>query len=298
LLKLAKDAFPAGGFQQLEEPDVEPSFLLSRAQEIRFGKDLREALPVSVPSQAKLFSSKYPERIVAYPYPSEFDPPKAMVERPVLQETVPVVPVPEEKKLEIVREFPLPAEFDPPQIPKAMVERPILNKALPGNANEALDPASPAQPGGSLAGRMTPAVWAKIAEPVLAKVQLDEASLRFMMQKLPEEVMLPEEFLTGRPLHYNTAFGRLVERFQGAIARDMVRNEYYYHTLIHQWLEEDQDGSLAADVEALNRRVYQDLFLTPDYDAWLGLVPEDTYTAIEKDGCACDKGAPPMRQRK
>jgi len=55
-------------------------------------------------------------------------------------------------------------------------------------------------------------------------------------------------------------------------------------------------GSLTGDAEALNRRVYQELFLTPDYDAWLGLVPEDTCTAIEKDGCACDKGAPPMRR--
>lgn len=63
-------------------------------------------------------------------------------------------------------------------------------------------------------------------------------------------------------------------------------------------MEEDKEGTLTADVEALNRRVYQELFLTPDYDAWLGLVPEDTYTAIEKDGCACDKGAPPMRARK
>ena len=76
----------------------------------------------------------------------------------------------------------------------------------------------------------------------------------------------------------------------------MVRNEFYYHTHIHQWLEEDRDGTLSHDVEALNRRVYAELFLTPDYDAWLGLVPEDTYTALEKDGCACDKGAPPMRQ--
>jgi hypothetical protein len=48
-------------------------------------------------------------------------------------------------------------------------------------------------------------------------------------------------------------------------------------------------------VEAFNKRVYTNLFLTPDFDAWLGLVPDDTYTALEKDGCACDKGAPPMR---
>ena len=85
-------------------------------------------------------------------------------------------------------------------------------------------------------------------------------------------------------------------RFEEAIARDMVRNEYYYHTAIRQWLEEDRDGALAKDIERLNRKVYAELFLTPDYDAWLGLVPEDTYAGLEKDGCACDPGAPSMRQ--
>ena len=89
-------------------------------------------------------------------------------------------------------------------------------------------------------------------------------------------------------------FQEAIDRFESAIARDMVRNEYYFHTLIHQWLEEDKDGTLTRDVEAFNKRVYAELFLTPDYDEWLGLVPEDTYTALEKDGCACDKGAPPM----
>lgn len=47
----------------------------------------------------------------------------------------------------------------------------------------------------------------------------------------------------------------------------MVRNEYYYHNRIHQWLEGDKDGSLSRDAEALNRRVYSELFLTPDHDA-------------------------------
>ena len=145
---------------------------------------------------------------------------------------------------------------------------------------------------------MTQSAWAAIAAPCRPWVRLDEASRRFMMQKLPEGIATEAETKTGQPESPATPFGRLLGRFEDAIARDMVRNEYYYHTLIHQWLEEDKDGSLTGDVEALNRRVYQELFLTPDYDAWLGLVPEDTYTAIEKDGCACDKGAPPMRQSK
>ena len=197
----------------------------------------------------------------------------------------------QKRRIETIREFPYPTEFDPA---KAMVERPILQQGLPGPAQEALDPASPWRSGPSLAERMTPQLWARIAQPFEPLVHLDEASRRFMIQKLPEEAVLAGEAAAGGPASGNTAFGRLLARFEAAIARDMVRNEYYYHTQIHQWLEEDREGS--GDVEALNRRVYGELFLTPDFDAWLGLVPEDTYTALENDGCACDKEAPPMRQ--
>ena len=82
----------------------------------------------------------------------------------------------------------------------------------------------------------------------------------------------------------------MLDRFEIAIAGDMVRNEYFYHAHIHQLLETDSSETLSKDIEALNRKIYEELFLTPDYDAWLGMVPDDTYTALEKDGCACDPG--------
>jgi hypothetical protein len=34
----------------------------------------------------------------------------------------------------------------------------------------------------------------------------------------------------------------------------------------------------------LNERVYADLLLTPSSDTWLGLMPADTYTALEDNG--------------
>ena len=43
-------------------------------------------------------------------------------------------------------------------------------------------------------------------------------------------------------------------------------------------------AALARDVFALNERVYADLFLTPRRDPWLGLVPADTYTALDNNG--------------
>jgi len=202
---------------------------------------------------------------------------------------------PSEPKITVIQPFPYPTEFDPP---KAMVERPLMQKAPAPTAEQALDPASIGSASSApLAHHMNTQWWAKIAARHRYVVELDDNSRRLMMAKLPETMLHAEEIKTGAPVK-DSPFARMLENFESAIARDMVRNEYYFHTLIHQWLEEDKDGTLTRDVEALNKRVYAELFLTPDYDEWLGLVPEDTYTALEKDGCACDKNAPPMRTTK
>ena len=189
--------------------------------------------------------------------------------------------------------FPYPTDFDPP---KGMVERPIIKGALPGQANQAMDPASPENKSPSLAGRMTAENWAKISAPFMQHY-LSLNSRRLMAQKQPPDSMTPAEFKSGSPAP-GGSFERMLQRFEIAISGDQVRNEYFYHARIHQILETDTEGKLTNDVEALNRKVYEELFLTPDYDAWLGLVPEDTYTALEKDGCACDPGAQPMRQKR
>lgn len=199
----------------------------------------------------------------------EFIGPQGMVERPILKQTVPDQPS-KEPTFPVTPARPVSpdgTEFDPPQIPKGMVEGPVMKKALLGNTNDALDPASPTQPGPSLAGRMTQAAWAAIAAPRRSWIRLDESSRRFMIQKLPEGIATEAETKSGHPKQAATPFGRLLGRFEDAIARDMVRNEFYYHALIHQWLEEDKNGNLTNDGEALNRRVYQELFLTPDYGA-------------------------------
>ena len=38
------------------------------------------------------------------------------------------------------------------------------------------------------------------------------------------------------------------------------------------------------DVDALNERVYAELFLTPRSDPWIGLVPSGVYSALENNG--------------
>jgi hypothetical protein len=65
------------------------------------------------------------------------------------------------------------------------------------------------------------------------------------------------------------------------IAEDTVRNEYVFHSKIHQWLADDHSNK---ELEPFNSRVYAQLFLTPDSDPYLGLVTPGTCSAIDNDG--------------
>jgi hypothetical protein len=60
-----------------------------------------------------------------------------------------------------------------------------------------------------------------------------------------------------------------------------MRNEYTLHQTVRRWFAK---GLCGTDAEALNERVYAELFLTPSSDPWLGLAPEDVYTALDEGG--------------
>lgn len=74
---------------------------------------------------------------------------------------------------------------------------------------------------------------------------------------------------------------RALRNLETTIAQDTVRNEYLLHSQIHAWLAAAPEPPTLA---ALNRRIYAELFLTPDEDPWLGLAPRDTLSALENDG--------------
>ncbi len=65
------------------------------------------------------------------------------------------------------------------------------------------------------------------------------------------------------------------------IALDTVRNEYLLHPKLHAWLIADK---IRDDLDALNEKVYAELFLTPASDPWLGLFSAETYTALQNGG--------------
>lgn len=145
---------------------------------------------------------------------------------------------------------------------KAITERSILRSMMGGA--EAL-------------GAVTDeAVWRKIAMLHMADAQLDARSISLIKRKTQNA------FLTdGSKTSPEAALANLVQKLQMNIALDTVRNEYLLHPKLHAWLVTDLRRD---NVDALNAKVYAELFLTPAADPWLGLFSAETYTALENGG--------------
>ena len=77
----------------------------------------------------------------------------------------------------------------------------------------------------------------------------------------------------------DAAFARLVAAFERTLAEDAVRNGKLRERIL-PWLG---NAANAAALPALTERIYREAFLTPRSDPWLGLLPADTYSAIEGD---------------
>lgn len=111
------------------------------------------------------------------------------------------------------------------------------------------------------------AAWKKIAQLHPSDAMLDNRSLALIQHQNPR--------LTENELY------RLIDKFQEAVALDTVRNEYLMHTKLYMWLMNDP---VRNDVEKLNTKVYDSLFLTPGSDPWLGLFSPEVYTALDNGG--------------
>lgn len=112
--------------------------------------------------------------------------------------------------------------------------------------------------------------WNKIAQLYTADAKLDKNSVSLIRAK---------KFQSGN--NQADSLSKLVKNFETTMAVDTVRNEYTLHNKIHQWFIQGYETN---NVEALNEKVYAQLFLTPSSDPWLGLLPSDSYSAIDNDG--------------
>ena len=123
-----------------------------------------------------------------------------------------------------------------------------------------------------------------MASDELGKVT-DEAAWKKIAQLHPTDAMLDNRSIvlikTQNPMLKEADFARLLARFQESIALDTVRNEYLMHTKLYEWLMNDP---VRNDVEKLNAKVYDQLFLTPGSDPWLGLFSPEVYTALDNGG--------------
>ena len=147
---------------------------------------------------------------------------------------------------------------------KMAVEMPTLTRTPSAPISEVTPP--------SPFAKLSDANWARLARLYQNRVYLDQGSLKLMERKLSPSASMPT----------------VVNSFERAIAQDTVRNEYVFHAQIHSWFangeflgNENLNGNSLA-LNSLNRRVYDQLFLTPASDPWLGLVNENVYTGLSK----------------
>lgn len=72
----------------------------------------------------------------------------------------------------------------------------------------------------------------------------------------------------------------LMKRLEHTLQEDTRINEEKFHVEIHRWFAYTEVSTL----DALNARAYDELFLSPRDDAWMGLVSDVSFTGIEGEG--------------
>ncbi|AFY36136.1 hypothetical protein [Calothrix sp. PCC 7507] len=142
-------------------------------------------------------------------------------------------------------------------VAKMAVESPMLRNITSANRNQA-----------SLQEITDSATWQRIAKLYTADAKLDSQSVALIRTK---------RFAADK----SDNLQRVINNFETAMVLDTVRNEYTLHNQIHQWF---MQGNVTNDVNALNEKVYAELFLTPNSDPWLGLMNSENYSAIDNDG--------------
>jgi hypothetical protein len=126
----------------------------------------------------------------------------------------------------------------------------------------------------------TDATWQKIAALHWDEARLDSGSLKLIQFK-QSPTAAEAARITASKMQVETPMMRMLNNLQSSIAEDTVHNEYQLHARIHEWFA---NGTAPANLDALNSKIYADLFLTPNSDAWLGLAPADTYSALDGGG--------------
>lgn len=150
------------------------------------------------------------------------------------------------------------AVAEPIAAPKAIVEMPMVAAVRAAGAPPL--PSAPAAP---------PPWWQALLQYRATQDALTAPSRALMRTKLA-------------PGSTEQEFARRLAAFERSMAEDTVRNEFGLHRQLHAWFV--ADPSRSSERDALDGRVYTELFLTPRSDPWLGLMPAEAFSGIEGDG--------------
>lgn len=160
--------------------------------------------------------------------------------------------------------------FAPPSaFSKTQIERSLLGSVFPDRTATRAD----------LEAATDDSTWASIAALHSDEARLDQASRALLIAKAPSALAAGR--VTASKIAIENPVLRQIRNLERSISEDTVRNEYLFHTKIHEWLATEP---ATLNLDAFNSKVYAELFLTPDSDPWLGLAQPDICTALENNG--------------
>lgn len=91
-----------------------------------------------------------------------------------------------------------------------------------------------------------------------------------------------QQWRSGDPTRDAGDFAAALDALRRTLALDTLRNEHELRRAIHGWFA--SGAAAESGLDALNRRVYDELFLTPRADPWLGLADPSTYAGLVAGG--------------
>ncbi len=142
---------------------------------------------------------------------------------------------------------PLAVDAGPLAMTKAMPEMPVVRALSPVDVKEV---------------RADPA-YDELASKLRKDIQFSDAAQRLISRKLGKDQSLAV----------------VVDRLRTAVAKDTVINRYVLHDAVRSWL-----AAGVSDAAVVQDRLYDELFLTPKADPWLGLVDEGAYVGVDAGG--------------
>jgi hypothetical protein len=166
---------------------------------------------------------------------------------------------------------------------KGLVEAPILDaiaRAELEKARKAEIQAAAEMTYAALLARTEAVGWDTLSARYLEGVRLTPSSRKIVERHNPD-LALKAIALAGSKRRVEDPMARMIRTFESSLAVDTVRNEYEFHTLIH---DRARSGALDIALEDITEWIYAEIFLTPSDDPWLGLAPEDAYTGIADAG--------------